>query len=349
MKTTNREVLKMKSFEEVSLALRTPGKNWKRKGDSSIANYRRTYSEYERFLNGRTPTVDSAESFLSSKNIGGQTYNTYASALRNYFHVNGVELDGRLKLISNSDLPPVRDDKYVTFRQVNEIVDILDSLQEKVIVRVLFHSGVRPGKELSNLNVGDVDFKRGKIKVQSVKKGKKIRTVTFIEPDYIIPLLKNYLKQRGMNPKKLLLEDKKEPLILARGKSTGKRITWSAVRGLSYKIRGLYPELSDLTPHWFRHGHAVWCKMDGMPVDLCAIQLGNTPQTCSEIYSHFSEVDVDKYFRERDQTREESSEYVDPLSEVENLKRQNKELEDRLKLVEQVLMDFKEFKELKEV
>jgi integrase len=325
-----------KTFETVLMELKKPGKNWKAKSDSSLKTYGTVLVDFENFLGGRTPSIELAETFLSSKlsskDIQKETYNTYASALRNYFHVNGVTIEkGELKLFSKCEINNVRADKYVTFKQVNEIVERLDVFQEKVIVRLLFHSGVRPGSELCSLNVGDFDFKKGKLRVKGSKGSKKIRTVKLIEPSYVIPLVKNYLKQRGMNPERLSVEDRGQPLIVARGKTKGQRITWAIVRFLCHRIRKIYPELPDLTPHWFRHGHAVWCKIDGMP--LCAIQLGNTPKTCADIYSHFNELDVDRYFANRDVDKTDN-EYIDPLKELEVQKVKNQELEARLKEME---------------
>ena len=240
-------------------------------------------------------------------------------ALRTYFKKLGIEIPrGELKPLKFNN---IREDKFVTRKEVDTLYRCADRLRDKVAIRLLYHAGLR-STELLNLDVGNLDLQNERINVPSIKEGRKIRRVRLIRPELVIPTVRSFLEQRGINPDKPTKEQLKEPLIKGyKGRLTYKQL-WENIQKLGPTIGK-----PDLSPHWLRHGFAVWNKVHGAGVEVCAMQMGDTPETVAKIYSHFSESDID---REYDQIQGRISgdkpANKNPIDEIDELKADNNNL-----------------------
>jgi len=315
----------MKSFAEVLKELKHDGRT-----EKTIRSYKNVYEQYERFLNGKKPTIDNAEEFIKTKeNLSPASIHNYRMALRTYFKYNNIEIPkGRLKGLKVNN---VREDKYVTRKEVDELYKAADSLRDKVIVRLLFHAGLRAG-ELVRLNVGDLDLKNQRINVKGEKRSHKVRSVRLIRPELVIPTIRAYLKQRGIDADNPSYKDKKQPLVL--NKFGTKRVNYTTIHRVIKEL-GKVIGKEDLSPHWLRHGFVVWNKEHGVPAEICAIQIGDTYETTVKIYSHFSQSDVDRIYDQIHGYSEDEKKFKNPIDEIEELKEINKDLERRINKLEQ--------------
>ena len=69
--------------------------------------------------------------------------------------------------------------KYLKHNQVLRLIDSIEDIRDKLIVRTIYATGVRVS-ELCNINIEDIDFDEHTIRIRG--KGDKIRTV-FIDDD----------------------------------------------------------------------------------------------------------------------------------------------------------------------
>ncbi len=289
--------------------------------------YGHVYKKYRRFLGNNKPTVTNADQFIREQTgLQDATLNFYLMTLRRFFRENDITIPkGKLKAVRANN---VREDKYVTLAEINKLHRAADGIRDRVIIRVLFHLGLR-ASELVSLNVGDIDFKNRKVNVKGLKGSHKIRRVRFIRPELVMPTIKTYLLQRGINADNISPKQMKEPLLLSRKKK--ERLTYSGVRKCILKLSSVIDK-PDLSPHWLRHGFCVWNKENGIPPEITAMQIGDTVETTVRIYSHFSESDIDRAYDKLEGIEQEvdPQEEKDPIERVDELEEINKNLEERI-------------------
>jgi integrase len=317
----------MKSFEQVLTEVSVD------KSPATVSTKKKVFSMYEDFLGGRTPTIENGEEFIQSKKgISPSTVNSYRMGLRTYFNHNDIEIPkNKFKSVKANN---VREDKFVTPKEVDELYLIADNLRDKAVIRTLYHAGLR-AKELIKLNVGDLDLKNHKINVRGVKKSHRVRVVRLILPEVVTPTLRAFLKRRGIDYNNPSSEDKKKPLLTT--KNGKRRITYEIIRNTFRKLGGAIGK-EDLSAHWLRHGYVVWCKKQGIPPEITARLIGDTVKTTVDIYSHYSQDDVDRVFAKLDGNLPElESKEKSPIDEIGELKEHNKALEGRIKKLENIV------------
>lgn len=193
------------------------------------------------------------------------------------------------------------------------------------------------------MDVGDLDLDNHRVYIKGRKKSHRVRSVRFIRPELVIPTLRAYLQQRGIDHKDPKNRDK--PLLLS---DRGNRLSYQRL----YEIVRRYREAiakPDLSPHWLRHGFVVWNKKHGVPAEITAMQIGDTIKTTQEIYSHYSQSDVDQvYDKIQGKIQEDDKATISPIDEIEELKEGKKALEKRLKKLEEEMTVMKDIKELRE-
>ncbi len=182
--------------------------------------------------------------------------------------------------------------KFLTVDEAFALADVVQAtdvggLRDKAIIEVLYSCGIRVS-ELVGLNLGDIDFKLGIIRV--LGKGGKERVVPIGQK--AVDACKRYLKQRdevftdsrgraraGIDEKAFFLNAK------------GGRLTARSVSRLinNYIIKAGI--LKHISPHAIRHSFATHLLEAG--ADLRAIQelLGHASLSTTQKYTHVS---VDK-------------------------------------------------------
>lgn len=156
-------------------------------------------------------------------------------------------------------------------------------LRDRALIELLYSSGLRRS-ELSGLNVGDVDFVSGLVRVFG--KGSRERLVP--TGDRALACLREYLARRRS-------PNGGDPLFLnGRGQRlSGQGVAW-AVRRWIDSARGLKP----VTPHVFRHCFATHLLNKGC--DLRSIQemLGHRSLATTQAYTHLSLERLKKVYRQ---------------------------------------------------
>lgn len=318
----------MATFERVLKKLEE-----EKKSPRTVDVYRAIYMQYAKFLGGRKPTVENAEEWLGTKShLAAASISLRRMAFRTLFNGLGVEIPkGRLKSLRVNN---VREDKFVTRAQVDQLHRVAD-LRDKVVIRMLYHAGLR-AQELVDLNVEDLDLKNHRVYVNGLKGSHKVRSVRFIRPELVIPTIRAYLQKRGIdlgNPG----DRGKEPLVL--GKNGQGRITYEPMREAVKRLGGAIGK-PDLSPHWLRHGFVVWNKVHGVPPEITARQIGDTVQTTTMVYSHYSQSDVDRVYDEiQGRVPEEDKAVKNPIEEIDELREMNRGLEKRLEEQDERLKD----------
>lgn len=199
--------------------------------------------------------------------------------------VNGCKLFFREVIKSKLNVDkferPRREHKLPNVLSKEEIKAILGSLKNKkhkTALSLIYACGLRRG-ELLNLKLGDVDSKRGVLKILN-SKGKKDRIVPI--SDNIIHMLREYYEEE--KPVTWLFEgQKKDTQYSATSLS---EVLESAVTKANIK--------KPVTLHWLRHSYATHLLEAGTDLRYIQELLGHKSSKTTEIYTHVSTKSLQK-------------------------------------------------------
>ncbi len=237
--------------------------------------------------------------FLNKKNKKA-TMARKLSAIRSFFRYlvkHGIILDNPLDMI----LTPKQEKTIPSYLTVDDMFRLLDSigndtlldLRNRAIFETLYSSGIRVS-ELSGMNIFDVDFNRGIIRV--LGKGNKERMVPIGEKTKAA--IGNYRErlaiEAGISP------DENTPLFL--NKNSGRLTTRSIARILekTAKACGL---LIPVSPHSLRHTFATHMLDAGADLRVVHELLGHKSLSTTQKYTHVS---IDKLMETYDKTHPRS-------------------------------------------
>ena len=194
-----------------------------------------------------------------------------------------IETDPGLRLKTpkaNKYLPKVigRESLEIVFRLLDSKAteDNPGGQCDRVMVELLYASGARVS-ELVGMNIGDIDFERGMIRV--LGKGGKTRMVPFGEPaEDALRLWLSSGRRKYQNEK-----SGDALLLTSRGSRVGVRQVYSLVAGLLAETPA-----GVAGPHSLRHSAATHLLDGG--ADLRAVQelLGHSSIGTTQIYTHVS-------------------------------------------------------------
>jgi len=154
----------------------------------------------------------------------------------------------------------------------------LKNKKHKTALSLIYACGLRRG-ELLNLKLGDVDSKRGVLKILK-SKGKKDRIVPI--SDSIIHMLREYYEEE--KPVTWLFEgQKKDTQYSATSLS---EVLESAVTKANIK--------KPVTLHWLRHSYATHLLEAGTDLRYIQELLGHKSSKTTEIYTHVSTKSLQK-------------------------------------------------------
>jgi integrase/recombinase XerC/integrase/recombinase XerD len=157
--------------------------------------------------------------------------------------------------------------KYLKHNQVLRLLDSIDDLRDKLIVRTIYATGVRVS-ELCNMNVEDIDFDEHTIRIRG--KGDKIRTV-FVDDDTLADILR-FVGTRIVGP----------VFVGQQGKNISSR-------AIQHIFKNYAP--SGITPHKIRHSYASELYKRSKNLRVVQENLGHTSIKTTEIYLH---TDIDE-------------------------------------------------------
>ncbi|HOT03936.1 MAG TPA: tyrosine-type recombinase/integrase [Methanolinea sp.] len=152
--------------------------------------------------------------------------------------------------------------RYLKHSQVLRLIDSIDDVRDRLIVRAIYATGVRVS-ELCGINIEDIDFEDGTIKVRG--KGGKIRIV-FVDPDTLAEM-DAFIGKRIEGP-----------LFVGQ---QGHHISPRAVQHI---FRKYAPE--GITPHKIRHSYASELYRRSKNLRVVQENLGHTSIKTTEIYLH---------------------------------------------------------------
>jgi tyrosine recombinase XerC len=173
---------------------------------------------------------------------------------------------------------------YLSFDEIERLMSVPvemnhNSLRDKAIIEVFYSSGARLS-ELWGLDLEDVDFYNGTIKVFGKRKKEKI--IPIGRPSE--KAIKEYLPFR-----KIVLEKKGKPeenaLFIS---SRGSRVCRKSIQNAVHRHLSMISEKEHLSPHVLRHTFATHLLDRG--ADLRAVQemLGHATMNTTQIYTHVS-------------------------------------------------------------
>jgi len=144
--------------------------------------------------------------------------------------------------------------------------------RDRAILELLYSSGMRVS-EMASLNLADLDFDGGMVKLRG--KGKKERIVPF--GDKAREAIRLYLAERsvpGGSEKALFL-----------GK-TGKRLTDRSIRRIVVRYAREYGIIGKIGPHTLRHTYATHLLQQGADLRVIQELLGHASLSTTQKYTH---------------------------------------------------------------
>ena len=235
---------------------------------------------------------------LQTRGYSRSTVARRSSAVRGYFRF--LVQRGYLESDPTSALSPPRRDRRLPRVLRTEEIDEAEarqglhiyrtSLRDMALVELLYATGMRVG-ELAALNVEDIDFKRGEVRV--LGKGRKERVIPV--HDAALQLLEGYI-------------DKERP-VLASNAAAGSEIgdpVFLSVKGGRLSDRGVRRVVDRffcgleggkrISPHTLRHTFATHMLQGG--ADLRTVQelLGHVDLSTTQIYTHLSKGQLKEVF-----------------------------------------------------
>ncbi|MDD5120256.1 MAG: tyrosine recombinase XerC [Candidatus Omnitrophica bacterium] len=253
----------------------------------TIANYKIDLEGFNKFISGtELEKIDYLMlrkylAVLKEKNLGNRSVGRKLSALRSFFRF--LTREGYIKTNPILMLSSPKLEKHLpSFMSEDEVYKLIESafaknekdilgLRDRAILESFYSSGLRIS-ELVGLNLDDIDFISGIIKVRG--KGKKERIVPIGET--ALKAIKKYLDKRKKQADAVFLNNNSRR-ITARG------VRYVLVRYLS--LAGIKPGVS---AHTFRHSFATHLLNRG--ADLRTVQelLGHANLSTTQIYTHLT-------------------------------------------------------------
>jgi len=253
----------------------------------TILNYKLDLQGFNKFIAGTDlEKIDYLNlrkylAVLKEKNFSNRTVGRKLSSLRSFFRF--LNREGYIKTNPILMLSSPKLEKHLpSFMTEEEVYKLIESafgktdkdllgLRDRAILEVFYSSGLRIS-ELVGLNLDDIDFISGILKIRG--KGKKERIVPIGET--ALTTIKKYLDKRKKQVDAVFLNN------------NSRRITTRGVRNIVIKYlhaAGIKPGVS---AHTFRHSFATHLLNRG--ADLRTVQelLGHANLSTTQIYTHLT-------------------------------------------------------------
>jgi integrase/recombinase XerC/integrase/recombinase XerD len=198
-----------------------------------------------------------------------KTFHRIISTLSSFYRFLYTQGAVTTNPLTGIDRPRIKQQevKYLKHNQVLRLLDSIEDLRDKLIVRTIYATGVRVS-ELCNMNIEDIDFDEHTIRIRG--KGDKIRTV-FVDDDTLADILK-FIGTRIVGP----------VFVGQQGKNISSR-------AIQHIFKNYAP--SGITPHKIRHSYASELYKRSKNLRVVQENLGHTSIKTTEIYLH---TDIDE-------------------------------------------------------
>jgi integrase/recombinase XerC len=266
-------------------------------------NYLADLRQFQAFLDSTDQTIERRgkdvfqdldhvviRAFLGSlyrKGLAKVTIARKVAALRSFFKY--LLRKGKLQANPTEVIQAPRAERYIpAFLSVDDIFALVNAplandasgLRDQAIIELFYSAGIRLS-ELTGLNMGEIDFGQGLIKIRG--KGKKERLVPVGEP--ALAALRKYQDRR----KELIINEEimigEKPLFLSK---RGTRLSNRSVARIVDRVVAISGINRKISPHTLRHTFATHLLDSG--ADLRAIQelLGHESLSTTQKYTSVS-------------------------------------------------------------
>ena len=222
---------------------------------------------------------------LKEQKITARTINRKISALKSFFkfhlRLGGIEQSPMYNIVApkiSKRIPVFIIEKDINnlLNTLNNITEDWDSLNSKVIINLLYNSGMRLS-ELINLKESHIDSYKNQLKV--LGKGNKERVIP-VSADVMV-LIKDYVEYKKVKFEQhipfLLVTPKGQKLYSKYAYNLVNKVLTDNVKTLDKK-----------SPHVLRHTFATHLMNNGANLDAVKELLGHTSLATTQIYTHSS-------------------------------------------------------------
>ena len=160
---------------------------------------------------------------------------------------------------------------FLNYGEMKRLIEAADSLRDRLIVQMLYASGLRVS-ELVSLNVDSIEDNR--IKVIQGKGGKD--RITYIDQS-TLELLNKYISSRKIENNALFLN------------KYGKRINMRSIERLINKLANKADINKKVTPHTLRHSFATHMLQNKANIVVIKDLLGHSNLSTTQIYTNLTD------------------------------------------------------------
>ncbi len=244
------------------------------RSDKTIKTFKSVLESFIEFLDGKSISdvqvydIDLFLAYLRQKGWKPDSVYTAAVAIKRF-----LEFIGKEDALRGFELPK-REKKlprYLEPDEVKKIVEAASNVRDKLIVLLLFSTGLRVA-ELVNIKKSDIDLERRTIRVKG--KGFKERFVYF--PRSVAELLATYIESVSSE---WLFPSPKNPNVHIHY-TTVERVLKNLARKAGVNRR--------VTPHLLRHTFATLSLAAGLDVREIQELLGHSNLNTTQVYAHVS-------------------------------------------------------------
>jgi integrase/recombinase XerD len=177
--------------------------------------------------------------------------------------------------------------KILDFEQIVRMIDLEKSERNKLLLKILYYSGLRISEALSLTPKSFRDSADGGAYMTVIGKGTKVRTVYI--PIDIYELVQKYIKDDDLFDDHFIFHSEKKDKPITRMQAF-------RVIKIAAKIAKVDPVPS---PHWFRHSSATHAIENGAPIHVVQHSLGHASINTTSKYLHASPVDSNANYLKR--------------------------------------------------
>lgn len=226
-------------------------------------------------------------SFLFKSHVRKASISRKIATLRSFFRY--LLREGKVDYNPAASVQSPRAEKYLpTFLPVDEVFDLMKApfrddwtgWRDRTVLELLYSAGIRAG-ELVQLNIGDVDFGAGLMKIRG--KGKKERVVPVGAP--ALRAAESYLEKRREAMKASPAGDYAAPFFI---NQRGFRLTTRTIERLVDKYVVLSGVKRKIGPHALRHSFATHLLDAGADLRVIQEMLGHESLSTTQKYTTLS-------------------------------------------------------------
>ncbi len=265
--------------------------------ENTIAAYRNDLTQFSKYIHANVSEnwadvtrahIDDYIAHLKKnarRSYSSSTIARKVAAIKSFFHyliADGiVQHDPTVTL----DSPKVKKrlPKAISIEDINKLLDVTaagdapKSHRDHAMLELLYASGMRV-TELVSLNVDDVNFDDGTVRVKGKKRGIKERYIPVTSE--ALEALRTYVE----HSRKQLLHNQKEPALFLnhRGKRLTRQGSWLIIKRYVEEV-GIE---GNVTPHTLRHSFAAHKLSTGKSLQDIQKLLGHANISTTQVYTH---------------------------------------------------------------